>query len=113
MMMKKKELKMKETNQKEIMEKIEEKSGFILVFFYSNTCGYCKIAEDYLEETLSGLPEFTVFKCIVDNSPEIVDAYHVTAAPSFKLFVDGEVVQTLFGLRTSNNLYYTLKNYIH
>lgn len=103
---------MKDTNQKEIMQKIEEKRGFVLVFFSSYTCGYCKIAEDYLEKTLSQLPEFIVFKCIIDDSPEIVEAYHVTSAPSFKLFIDGEVIQTLFGLRSSDDLYYTLKNYI-
>jgi len=28
------------------------------------------------------------------------------------LFVDGEVVQTLFGMRSSDDLYYTIKNYV-
>ncbi len=28
------------------------------------------------------------------------------------MFVDGEVVQTLFGMRSSDDLYYTIKNYI-
>ncbi len=37
----------------------------------------------------------------------------VSSAPSFKLFVDGEVVQTLFGMRSKDDLYYTIKNYIN
>jgi len=49
---------------------------------------------------------------LVDYSPLIVEKYQVTSAPSFKLFVNGEVAQTLFGMRTSDDLYYTLKNYV-
>jgi thioredoxin-like negative regulator of GroEL len=103
---------MKETNEIEIMQKIEKKEGFVLVLFSSLLCGKCKIAEDYLEKVLPQLPEFPVYKCNIDYSSKIVDAYHVTSAPSFKLFVDGEVIQTLFGLRSSDDLYYTIKNYV-
>jgi len=103
---------MKETNEIEIMKKIDEKYGFVLVLFSSYLCGKCKIAEDYLEKVLPQLPEFPVYKCVIDYSTKIVDTYHVTSAPSFKLFVNGEVIQTLFGLRSSDDLYYTLKNYI-
>ncbi|GBF12226.1 hypothetical protein HK1_02287 [Tepidibacillus sp. HK-1] len=58
------------------------------------------------------MPEFPAFKCNVNFSPNIVEKYQVSAAPSFKLFVDGEVVQTLFGMRSPDDLYYTLKNYV-
>lgn len=103
---------MNESNELEIMRKIGEKDGFVLVFFSSPMCGICKIAEKYLDAVLPNLPEFPVFKCIIDNSPLIVEACHVTSAPSFKLFVDGRVTQTLFGLRSADDLYYTLKNYV-
>lgn len=53
-----------------------------------------------------------MFKCNVNFSPNIVEKYQVSAAPSFKLFVDGEVVQTLFGMRSPDDLYYTIKNYV-
>ncbi|MFV9511528.1 thioredoxin family protein [Tepidibacillus sp. LV47] len=70
------------------------------------------MAERFLEQVLPQLPEFPAFKCNVNFSPKIVEKYQVTSAPSFKLFVDGEVVQTLFGMRTPDDLYYTIKNYV-
>lgn len=103
---------MKITNELEIMKEIDKKSGFLLVLFSTPLCGKCEIAERYLEEVKEQLPEFTSFKCNVEESSVIIDKYNVTSAPSFKLFVDGEVVQTLFGLRAKDDLYYTLTDYV-
>lgn len=65
-----------------------------------------------MEEVRPQLPEFPAYKSNVETSPEIVEKYNVASAPSFKLFVDGEVVQTLFGMRAADDLYYTLSNYV-
>lgn len=101
-----------ETNELEIMKEIDKKNGFLLVLFSTTLCGKCEIAERYLEEVLPQLPNFLNFKCNVDASSKIIDKYNVTSAPSFKLFIDGEVVQTLFGLRAKDDLYYTLSTYL-
>lgn len=103
---------MKETNEKEIMQEIDKKEGFVLVLFSTPFCGKCEIAERFLEEVTPQLPEFPAFKSVVDYSPIIVEKYKVSSAPSFKLFQNGEVVQTLFGIRASEDLYYTIKNYV-
>jgi len=103
---------MKVTNELEIMKEIDKKDGFLLVLFSTPTCGKCEIAERYLEEVKEQLPDFVSFKCNVEESSEIIDKYNVTSAPSFKVFIDGEVVQTLFGLRTKDDLYYTLTDYL-
>lgn len=58
------------------------------------------------------MPKFTIYKSIVDYSPKLVNKYQVSSAPSIKLFVEGEVVQTLFGMRSPDDLYYTLKSYL-
>ncbi|WP_339064008.1 thioredoxin family protein [Tepidibacillus marianensis] len=70
------------------------------------------MAERFLEEIRPQLPDFPAFKSNVNFSPNIVEKYQVSAAPSFKLFMDGEVIQTLFGMRSPDDLYYTIKNYI-
>jgi len=44
------------------------------------------------------LPKFTIYKSIVDYSPKLVNKY--------------QVVQTLFGMRSPDDLYYTLKSYL-
>ncbi len=103
---------MKITDENTIMQEIDKKDGFVLVLFSTQFCGKCKIAEDYLEKVIPQLPDFPAFKCSVDYSPKIVEKYQVSSAPSFKLFVDGELVQTLFGLRAPDDLYYTIKNYV-
>lgn len=103
---------MKVTDELEIMKEIDRKNGFLLVLFSTPLCGKCEIAEKYLEEVKEQLPEFPGFKCNVEESSIIIDKYNVTSAPSFKLFVDGEVVQTLFGLRAKDDLYYTLTDYV-
>jgi len=103
---------MRETNEQIVLEEIDRKPDFLLVLFSTPFCGKCEIAERYLKEVILQLPEFPVYKVLVDYSPIIVEKYQVTSAPSFKLFVNGEVAQTLFGIRTTDDLYYTLKNYL-
>ncbi|MBE3554770.1 MAG: thioredoxin family protein, partial [Thermicanus sp.] len=75
-------------------------------------CGKCVIAERNLESVLTQLPDFPVYKCVVDYAPKVVERLQVTSAPSLKFLVNGEVVHTSFGIRTTDDLYYNLSPYV-
>ncbi|GAB6099332.1 hypothetical protein JCM16358_12110 [Halanaerocella petrolearia] len=49
---------------------------------------------------------------IIFSSQESKDKYKVTSVPVFKLFKEGEVVYTGFGVRESNDLYYQLSSFL-
>jgi thiol-disulfide isomerase/thioredoxin len=103
---------MKENSEREILDLIDAKPPFILIYFTNPFCGRCKIAEQFLEEVLPQLPEFPVLKCNVHFSPHVVQRLQVTTTPSFKFLVNGEVVYTSFGIRTKDDLYYNIIAYL-
>lgn len=103
---------MKEHSEREILEIIDSKPPFILIYFTNPFCGSCKIAEQYLEEVLPQLPDFPALKCNVHYSSQIVERLQVTSTPSFKFLVNGEVVYTSFGIRTKEDLYYNIITYL-
>lgn len=99
------------TDENDILKELNKKNGFVLVIFSSLKCGICTIAEQYLEEVIPEFQDFPSYKCNIDFSPNLVNKYKILSVPMIKLFIDGQVVETLFGLRHKDDIYYTLKNY--
>lgn len=103
---------MKESTEKEILALLDEKPPFMILFFSTPFCGKCVIAERNLEAVLAQIPPVPVYKCIVDYAPQVVERLQVTSAPSIKFLVNGEVVHTSFGIRTTDDLYYNISPYV-
>lgn len=77
---------------------VKESSMPIMVDFYADWCGPCKmmaplVAE--LAENYSG--KCKIGKCNIDENPELGSKYKIMSIPTFLFFKDGEVVATVMG----------------
>lgn len=69
----------------------------VLVDFWANWCGPCKMLAPVLEELASAHPEVTVAKVDVDQNPELAMGYRISAIPAVLLFKDGAVANQSIG----------------
>ena len=83
----------------------EKKSGVVLVDFWAEWCGPCR----RLAPTVDALAtEFdgraTVAKLNVDENPTIPERYAVRGIPTLLLFKEGELTETIVGLRGKEDI---------
>ena len=78
----------------------EIKSGAVLVDFYADWCGPCKMMTPVLEEFAENKAgSVSVAKLDIDANPSVTQKYQVTAVPTLILFKDGEPIKTIVGLK--------------
>ena len=75
--------------------------GNVLVDFYANWCGPCKMLGPILEE-VSDLIQ--IVKVDVDNFEEISKKYRVMSIPTIVLFKNGEEIKRNVGFIDNNTL---------
>ncbi len=91
----------KENFEKEVVQ--SEKT--VLVDFYADWCGPCKMLSPILEEIASELGEkVKVGKLNVDESNDLAFEYEVMSIPTLILFENGKVVDRLTGLRSKDEI---------
>ena len=76
----------------------------ILVSFYADWCGPCRMLEPVLEELAGEAKGARIVKVNVDDSPELTARYKITSIPSLRVFEDGEVVDEHQGLASKAEL---------
>ena len=76
----------------------------VLVDFYADWCGPCKMLAPLLEEIASANQNARVVKVNVDESPELAARYQISSIPSLKVFKGGRVVAQHVGLADKRRL---------
>lgn len=70
----------------------------VLVDFYADWCGPCRMIAPVLEEFAKETPDARVVKVDVDQASQLAVRYGVSSIPSLIVFKDGEVVTQHVGL---------------
>lgn len=76
-------------------------SGTVLVDFYADWCGPCKIQGAILEEIAPSLEDSTIVKVNVDDSPSLAKQFEITGIPALLVFRDGKLKATNLGVADS------------
>jgi thioredoxin 1 len=85
----------------------------VLVDFWAEWCGPCKMITPVLEDIASEhTGRLQIVKLNVDDNPNVARRYDVMSIPTLLIFVDGEVKKRLVGAKGKAQLLEELAEFI-
>lgn len=95
-------IKLNSSNFEEEVLKADKK---VLVDFYADWCGPCKMMSPIIDEFAKSYSDkVKVCKINVDEAPDIAVNYEVMSIPTLIFFENGNVVDTIVGLTSESEL---------
>ena len=76
----------------------------VLIDFYADWCGPCQMQGPVLDEIAQEYDNVKIGKVNVDEEQALALHYGITSIPTLMVFKDGEVSDTLVGLRSKEEL---------
>lgn len=72
----------------------------VLLDFYANWCGPCRMVSPLMEEIAEETPQILVGKINVDEEPELARKFGVMSIPTLMVLKGGKVVNQSVGARS-------------
>ena len=70
----------------------------VIVDFYADWCGPCKMQSPILDEIAEEKANVKVCKINVDEEPEITESYNIMSIPTMMVFKNGDKTKEFVGL---------------
>ncbi|MBR6754848.1 MAG: thioredoxin [Clostridia bacterium] len=87
------------TVNKENFEQVKASEKKVLLDFYADWCGPCRMVSPIVDQIAKENPEYLVCKINVDNEPELASLFEVTSIPTLVVLKDGNIVSRSSGAR--------------
>lgn len=85
-------------------EKVVKNDKVVLLDFFANWCGPCKMLSPVLEEVSNERPEIEIFKVNIDQDEELAKKFGVMSIPTMIFFVNGEEKEKTVGYRQKSQI---------
>mgnify|MGYP003307680125 CR=1 FL=1 len=76
----------------------------VVVDFYADWCGPCKVMAPIIDEIADERPDITVGKVNVDENQELANQYRIMTIPTLIIFKNGTIVNQISGLRPKEDI---------
>ena len=93
----------------ESFAKIKESGKKVLVDFYANWCGPCKMLSPILHEIEAELPDLIIAKINVDDSTSLAIQYGIQSIPTMLVIENGEIINKAVGFRSKEQILEMIK----
>ena len=80
-------------------DEIKQNDKPILIDFYANWCGPCKMLSPIIDEIAQERDDIIVGKINVDDEPELAEKFGVFSIPTLVILKEGDVVHQSAGAR--------------
>lgn len=76
----------------------------VLLDFYAEWCGPCRLVSPLVDEIAEENPQFLVGKINVDNEPELAQEFGVASIPTLVVIKNGKIVSQSAGARPKSQI---------
>ncbi len=83
---------------------IQNNKKTVLLDFYADWCGPCRMVSPIIDEIANENPHYVVGKINVDNESELAEMFGVTSIPTIVIMKNGKVVDQSMGIKTKEHI---------
>ena len=94
----------KEIKESEFENVVLKEKGKVLVDFYANWCGPCKMLRPILESIASERSDKKIVSIDVDEAEDLAREYGIISIPCVILFEDGKEINRSIGLKSKSEI---------
>ena len=85
-------------------EQIRNSDKPILLDFYADWCGPCRMVSPLVEQIAEENPQYLVGKINVDSEPELAQAFGVASIPMLVVLKNGKIAAQSVGVRPKQQI---------
>ena len=90
-------------------EELKASEKTIVLDFYAEWCGPCKMIAPFIEEIALENPDITVAKVDVDKATDLAIEFGIQSIPTIVVFKDGKISSKAIGYRSKEQLIELIK----
>lgn len=85
-------------------EEIKNGGKTVLLDFYADWCGPCRMVSPIVDEIAEENPQYIVGKINVDEEPELAQQFGISLIPTLVVIKNGEISEKAVGSKTKDDL---------
>lgn len=89
---------------KENFEEIKNSEKTVLLDFYADWCGPCRMVSPIVDEIANEYPQYLLGKINVDDEHELANEFSVTSIPTLVVMKEGKIVNQSTGARPKQQI---------